>query len=145
MNHNLPGSSPILSMPLSFPSPSSRPLTPWSTISIHFPSILPYFSSHLLHCDHQHNSEEGPGSKPWTSSSNPRSSFPTSIPSGTYSYVSYVRVYATCRLRRIWFGENGPNQKVPWEFELYSADWSSWVRYVASLCIWFPDYLTSIM
>ncbi|KIM46925.1 hypothetical protein M413DRAFT_16491 [Hebeloma cylindrosporum] len=122
INRNMPGSSPILSMPLSFPSPSSRPLTPWSTINIHFPSILPYLSSQLLHYDDQHNSEEGPGSKSWPSSSNPRGSFPTSIPSGTYSYVSYVRVYATCRLRRIWFGESGPTQKVPWEFELYSAD-----------------------
>jgi hypothetical protein len=109
-------------MPLSFPSPSSRPLTPWSTISIHFPTILLYFSAPLLHYDHQHKSEEDPESNPWTSTSNPRSSLPSSIPSGTYSHASYVRVYASCRLRRIWFGENGPNQKVPWEFELYSAE-----------------------
>lgn len=44
------------------------------------------------------------------------------MPSGTFSHVSYVKVYATCRLRRIWFSEGGLQQRLPWEFQLYAAD-----------------------
>ena len=40
-------------------------------------------------------------------------------PSGSYSHLSYVRVYATCRLRRIWFTANGSTQQLPQEFQLY--------------------------
>jgi len=44
------------------------------------------------------------------------------LPGGAYSHVAYVKVYATCRLRRIWFSEGGPSKKFPWEFELYGDD-----------------------
>ena len=44
------------------------------------------------------------------------------VPSGTLSHVSYVKVYATCRLRRIWFSQTGATANLPWEFELYSVD-----------------------
>lgn len=43
------------------------------------------------------------------------------LPSGSYSHVAYLKVYATCRLRRIWFSQGGPSQKAPWEFELYGV------------------------
>ncbi|KAF8960366.1 hypothetical protein BDZ97DRAFT_1665912 [Flammula alnicola] len=111
-----PNSHPLLLLPLSFPSRSTHPLTPWSTINIHFPSLLPYFySPHLLEDERHEDAKQ-------RTSTNvlPRRS--SAVPSGSYAHVSYVRVYANCRLRRIWFGESGPTQKVPWEFELYSGD-----------------------
>jgi hypothetical protein len=46
------------------------------------------------------------------------------LPGGIYSHASYVKVYATCRLRRIWFSEirmadrGHDEQRMPWEFEL---------------------------
>ncbi|KAJ3776261.1 hypothetical protein FB446DRAFT_722065 [Lentinula raphanica] len=43
-------------------------------------------------------------------------------PAGQYSHTSYVKVYSTCRIRRIWFSDGGPNQKLPWEFELYAGE-----------------------
>ncbi|CAA7264270.1 unnamed protein product [Cyclocybe aegerita] len=61
----------------------------------------------------------------WGSSSHPphpTGAIPAAIPTGKYSHVSYVRVYANCRLRRIWFADSPAHQKVPWEFELYSSD-----------------------
>ncbi|KDR79949.1 hypothetical protein GALMADRAFT_116481 [Galerina marginata CBS 339.88] len=125
MNHVKSGSPPLLLLPLSFPSRSTHPLTPWNTINIHFPSLLPYFSSPALRSLSDGN-QEGTLEEPTTwrrgSSSHPSTSNPISIPTGTYSCASYVRVYASCRLRRIWFGESGPSQKATWEFELYSSD-----------------------
>lgn len=41
------------------------------------------------------------------------------VPSGAYSHVSFVKVYATCRLRRIWLSEAGSGQMLPLEFDLY--------------------------
>ncbi|TEB23395.1 hypothetical protein FA13DRAFT_1757084 [Coprinellus micaceus] len=99
------GKPPLLHLPLSFPGVSSRPLTSWTTINLHLPTYLPHFSSNLL----------APVEGDATQGS-------LAIPKGSYSHVSYVRVYATCRLRRIWFSENGLRQGLPWEFELYAGD-----------------------
>ncbi|KAI0676566.1 hypothetical protein C8Q78DRAFT_998348 [Trametes maxima] len=97
-------SRPILLLPLSFPPSSSRPLTSWCIIAIRLPTLLPHFGSAAL------AREDEPASSS------------VQVPSGTYSHVSYVKVYATCRLRRIWFSEGGPQQQQPWEFQLYAAD-----------------------
>ena len=43
-------------------------------------------------------------------------------PGGSYSHVSFVRVYATCRLRRIWFTANSSTQQLPQEFQLYGHE-----------------------
>jgi hypothetical protein len=127
LSHQKSGSPPLLLLPLSFPSHSAYSLTPWNTINVHLPSFLPYFSLSILHSsdgnDNNHDDRErDPTQEIKSRSSNPtRSTSLTVIPGGTYSHVSYVRVYANCRLRRIWFGEGDSGQKVPWEFELYSV------------------------
>jgi len=100
---------PLLHLPLSFPSMSSCPLTAWSTIVLHLPRLLHQFSS-LTPTAGESNAELN------------QNSGTAAFPSGHYSHVSYVKVYATCRLRRIWFSEAGPSQKLPWEFELYGAE-----------------------
>ncbi|EDR08067.1 uncharacterized protein LACBIDRAFT_297729 [Laccaria bicolor S238N-H82] len=107
LSHNKP---PVLHLPLSFPPTSSRLLTPWSTIALHLPTVMARFSTPSVITDH--DDEECRGG--WSSDPN------RTIPMGGYSHVSHVRIYATCRLRRIWFGDIGPSQKVPWEFELYA-------------------------
>src|SRR5882757_2713435 len=110
LSHQNSGSPPRLLLPLSFPSHSAYPLTPWNTINVHLPSFLPYFSLSILHSsddnDNDHDDcERDPTQEFKSRSSNPtRSTSLTVIPGGTYSHVSYVRVYANCRLRRIWFG-----------------------------------------
>jgi hypothetical protein len=39
-----------------------------------------------------------------------------------FSHITYVKVYGTCRLRRIWLSAaNIPEAAVPWEFGLYEA------------------------
>ncbi|KAI8969782.1 hypothetical protein BD414DRAFT_502635 [Trametes punicea] len=108
------GSCPMLLLPLSFPSPSSRPLTSWCTIALHLPSLLPHFSSAALTRD---SANDGA-----SASARLGQRGAVQVPSGTYSHVSYVKVYATCRLRRIWFSDGGPQQRMPWEFQLYAAE-----------------------
>ncbi|KAF9528359.1 hypothetical protein CPB83DRAFT_854469, partial [Crepidotus variabilis] len=125
------GRAPLLLLPLVFPASSSHPLTAWSTISIHFPTLLPYFSSPLLRSRSQNDPDSVETTQENTignhsvlptqaSQLHGGSGPPAPTPTGTYSHISYVRIYANCRLRRIWLSESGPSQKVPWEFELYS-------------------------
>ncbi|KAF9007108.1 hypothetical protein BDQ17DRAFT_1423185 [Cyathus striatus] len=118
LNRKRKNAPPLLHLPLSFPSKSSRPLTPWCTISLHLPTFVSYFSSSdLIDSDEEETQVVQGEHATWGL----RSSTSTGVlPNGPYSHVAYVRVYANCRLRRIWFAEGGPNQKVPWEFELYS-------------------------
>ncbi|TFK38054.1 hypothetical protein BDQ12DRAFT_684571 [Crucibulum laeve] len=111
---------PLLHLPLVFPSRTSRPLTAWTTISLNLPSFLPYFSSTNLINPNDDNIHAGHAESASGYARNAGSI--GTVPSGSYSHVSYVRVHATCRLRRIWFGESGPTQNVLWEFELYSDE-----------------------
>ncbi|KAF7360193.1 Cilia-and flagella-associated protein 20 [Mycena venus] len=105
-----PSSPPLLHLPLSFPSISSRPLTAWATVALHLPTFLPHFSSSSLL---SRGTEGAHMSAPSAAS----------MPSGSFSHTSYVKVYATCRLRRIWFSQGGPSKKAPWEFELYGDEY----------------------
>ncbi|KAF9078700.1 hypothetical protein BDP27DRAFT_1206204 [Rhodocollybia butyracea] len=106
-------SPPLLHLPLSFP-PSSSQLTAWSTISLHLPAFLPHFTNTSL-IDHVSESiyDEVLHTPVFSKAS---------APNGQYSHTSYVKIYPTCRLRRIWFSDGGPSQKLPWEFELYARE-----------------------
>ncbi|KAJ7741959.1 hypothetical protein DFH07DRAFT_837068 [Mycena maculata] len=99
-------SPPVLHLPLSFPSISSRPLTAWATVTLHLPTLLAHFTSASL--------PRGPEGAHMPA---------TSMPSGSFSHTSHVKVYATCRLRRIWFSQSGPSKQPPWEFGLYGDEY----------------------
>ncbi|KIK68459.1 hypothetical protein GYMLUDRAFT_154150 [Collybiopsis luxurians FD-317 M1] len=102
---------PLLHLPLSFPGSTE---TSWSTISLHLPTFLPHFTNmNLTEHESEFIDEDTPHVKPLS---------PATAPSGQYSHVSYVKIYSTCRLRRIWFGDGGPGRKLPWEFELYARE-----------------------
>ncbi|KZV61075.1 hypothetical protein PENSPDRAFT_759643 [Peniophora sp. CONT] len=96
---------PLLHLPLSFPTASSTPLTTWATVSLHLPSLMPHFSSPAFEEAREDYGDDRPDS-----------------PRGRYSHSSFVKVYATCRLRRIWFSQqpiaNGAEK--PWELQLYA-------------------------
>ncbi|KIJ62179.1 hypothetical protein HYDPIDRAFT_115049 [Hydnomerulius pinastri MD-312] len=103
---------PVLHLPLAFPQPSSSPLTAWSTFTLNLPKLVPWFAS----LSHSQSSNEfaddidlaGRGS-----------SSQVALPGGTYSHLDSIKVYATCRLRRVWLSESLPVSRMPWEFELY--------------------------
>jgi len=110
-----PTTPPLLHIPLVFPPlpplqheddvSGNTTETAWSTISLHIPSFIPHFSSSSL-------------LQPiFTSSSSPHGGYPT-----RFASVSYVQIYASCRLRRIWFSESKPSEGTgAWELELYGA------------------------
>ncbi|KAK7685911.1 hypothetical protein QCA50_010718 [Cerrena zonata] len=102
---------PLLHLPLSFPPSSSYTLTSWCTIDLNFPSLISQFNSGSL----THNNEADA-----STTEVPSNTF--RLPNGQYSHVSYVRIYATCRLRRIWFSESGPSEALPWEFQLFTGE-----------------------
>ncbi|KAF7351372.1 Cilia-and flagella-associated protein 20 [Mycena sanguinolenta] len=105
-----PSSPPLLHLPISFPSISSRPLTSWATVTLHLPTFLPHFSSSSLLA-------RGAESAHMPASSG------SGMLSSSFSHTSYIKVYATCRLRRIWFSQGGPSKQAPWEFELYGDEY----------------------
>ncbi|KDQ58669.1 hypothetical protein JAAARDRAFT_34504 [Jaapia argillacea MUCL 33604] len=121
-------SPPLLHLPLSFPPSSSHPLTSWATIALNLPSLLLHFSSPNLmdksrdplegetETDDDDLDNDDPG-KPL-----PHRILNGAVPTGIYSHVSFIKVHATCRLRRIWFSEGGPTQNSPWEFQMYAAE-----------------------
>jgi len=102
-----PTSPPLLHLPLSFPTASTTPLTSWTTISLSLPTLISHFSSRAL-VRNLHDDEEDVRLQE------------IELPSARFSHVSYVKVYATCRLKRIWFSETDSSQRLPWEFELYA-------------------------
>lgn len=113
----VPNAQPVLHLPLSFPQPSSRPLTAWSTITLNLPSLIPHFNTLAS----MNQLDDGEGSRHDINRSATLSTTNITVPSGTYSHLSYIKIYATCRLRRIWLSDLLPDSQVPWEFELYGA------------------------
>ncbi|KAI0346404.1 hypothetical protein BDW22DRAFT_754877 [Trametopsis cervina] len=103
---------PLLHLPLSFPPASSRPLTAWATINLNLSALMSHFSSaSLIQPDEQGSGDDE------LDVSRPQITVP--VPSGVYSHVTYIKIYATCRLRRVWLSEAGPSQALPLEFDLY--------------------------
>ncbi|KAI9569875.1 hypothetical protein HD554DRAFT_2019519 [Boletus coccyginus] len=113
-NHR--GASPVLHLPLAFPPSSSSPLTAWSTITLNVAKFVPHFASQALtHSASELTDAHHPAERGGTSNQVP-------LPSGTYSHLAFVKIYATCRLRRIWLSESAPITRTPWEFELYGDE-----------------------
>ncbi|KAL1746041.1 hypothetical protein HDZ31DRAFT_62601 [Schizophyllum fasciatum] len=119
------GSLPLLHLPLRFPQRTDEySASTWSTIDLHLPRLLAGFSATASTIDDETVDVDSarPASHIDSASSpiiDPRT---LALPAGPFSHVVYVRVYATCRLRRVWLSQSGPAQKVPWEFELYGCD-----------------------
>lgn len=104
----VPGAPPLLLVPLKFPQPPttsaySPALTSWCTLSIDLRMLMSHFNSkELLRTDEDGQTTQGV--------------FPS-----RFALVTYVKVYATCRLRRVWFtaGKESDAVRRPWELELY--------------------------
>ncbi|KAI5122634.1 hypothetical protein M0805_008720 [Coniferiporia weirii] len=127
---------PLLHIPLRFPPTSSRPLTSWATISLDLGGTMHQFRAVNAaarrddgsgeeagtHDDDDGDGEDGEGedtsNKQWQSALHGTDD--ARLPSGAFAKVLYVKVYANCRLRRIWFSE-GQRGVLPWEFGLYSS------------------------
>ncbi|WVO12528.1 hypothetical protein L204_100128 [Cryptococcus depauperatus] len=112
--HRLP---PLICLPLTLPSSDSQ-LTPWLEIPINLASLLPLFQSLCRITDEEQEQDE----------SRKRRRAQVELPSGEFESVSYVRIYANCRVRRIWFSAEGEQtfegmgKGVKDEWALYAAE-----------------------
>jgi hypothetical protein len=88
---------------LNLPATDQHTLTTWLDIKLNLASLLPLFKSLPRAQDHKDK----------------RQKLDTELPSGSFSEVTYVRVYANCRMRRIWFVR--PHFPCT---EIERADWS---------------------
>ncbi|KAL4269161.1 Cilia- and flagella-associated protein 20/CFAP20DC [Pleurotus pulmonarius] len=106
--------TPLIHLPLSFPSITDHTLTTWSTISLHLASLLSKATTlaAATYVTADNDAEDG---------GHEQLGAAYDLPSSGYSHIAYIKIYATCRLRRIWFSEAALGQRIPWEFELYSA------------------------
>ncbi|KAL5499196.1 hypothetical protein ACEPAH_1714 [Sanghuangporus vaninii] len=117
---------PLLHVPLRFPEASTRPFTAWSSISIDLGSMIHQF--HLIRASQQAGYESSAHAQdedhendvPNECTARELSGMNAPLPSGGLGKVTYVKVYANCRLRRIWFSED-KHGALPWEFELYAS------------------------
>ncbi|KAK4684214.1 hypothetical protein P7C73_g5981, partial [Tremellales sp. Uapishka_1] len=91
---------PLIHLPLNLPDATSSTLTPWLTTSMDLASLLPLFQT-LLKVrleEEEEDEEEGRRRKRRKAAE---------LPSGQFGHVTYVRIYANCRLRRIWLSAEG--------------------------------------
>ncbi|WVO21184.1 uncharacterized protein IAS62_002490 [Cryptococcus decagattii] len=92
-------SPPLVHLPLSvLSSESSCELTPWRHIELKLSSLIPLFQS--LARKYEEEEEKGTGSSK-------KRKTEIELPNGGFRSVSYVRIYANCRIRRIWFSSEG--------------------------------------
>lgn len=104
------GETLLMLIPLKLPSPPSAStfspaLTSWLTLSIDLRALSNHFGSKELD----------------TASGDASRGTQARTPHIRFTSVTYVKVYATCRLRRLWFSKDKEQEGVrrPWELELY--------------------------
>ncbi|WRT70214.1 uncharacterized protein IL334_007209 [Kwoniella shivajii] len=113
-------SPPMIHLPLQLPLQTSSTLTPWMTIPIHLAPLIQLFHSLPRPQRHASDDEEDEASR--------KRRKVAELPNGSFGSVSYVRIYANCRIRRIWFSAEGERtiqgmgKGVRDEWELYAAD-----------------------
>ncbi|KAK6909406.1 hypothetical protein I203_103424 [Kwoniella mangroviensis CBS 8507] len=112
----------LIHLPLQLPQQTPSTLTPWVHIPVSLAPLIQLF--HSLPRPQRHASDDGDDDD---EDSRKRRKV-AELPSGTFASVSYVRVYANCRVRRIWFSVDGERtiqgmgKGVRDEWELYAAD-----------------------
>ena len=123
---------PLLHIPLRFKSASASDSSPsttaWSTIDLDLHAMTRYFALFSQGAGTQREAESGALPTPTlTLTPTPHAhAHARPIPKDAFACVTFVKVYANCRLRRIWFSESkhssGVATHTPWEFQLYAAD-----------------------
>ncbi|WVQ72637.1 hypothetical protein IAR50_002196 [Cryptococcus sp. DSM 104548] len=109
---------PLIHLPLNLP-PSEHLLTPWLHVPLNLASLIPLFQS-LPRDTTETEHEQGRARK--------KRRVEAELPSGSFKSVSFVKVYANCRVRRIWFSAEGEKtlasmgKGVEDEWALYAAD-----------------------
>ncbi|KAJ1311856.1 hypothetical protein OPQ81_010317 [Rhizoctonia solani] len=88
---------PLLHVPLDLSPPGC--MNPWRTIAINLSTVIPHFNTAACAVN------------------GPRTAH---TPSGDYACMNYLKIYANCRLRRVWLAQT-PDESTnqAWEFGLF--------------------------
>ncbi|WVR00168.1 hypothetical protein IAU59_007310 [Kwoniella sp. CBS 9459] len=123
-------SPPLIHLPLQLPTAGPSQLTQWMHIPINLAALIPLFQ-HLprpqRHASASDSDEDEDDHHQAEDAARKRRKV-AELPQGGFGSVSYVRVYANCRVRRIWFSAEGERtiegmgKSVRDEWELYAAD-----------------------
>jgi hypothetical protein len=89
-------------LPLTVPRRCPSTLTPWLHLSFNLQSLIPLFNTLALR---QRAAEEGSSA----GDRKKRKVAAARVPTGRLGSVSHVRVYANCRVRRVWFVSRFPS------------------------------------
>lgn len=89
---------PLLHLPMVLPQRSQSTMTEWLDLALNIVSLLPLFQT-------LPRSAPLPGISEFDGVSLPKKQKrpDVELPNAQFGSISYVRVYANCRLRRIWF------------------------------------------
>lgn len=90
-------SPPLLHLPIHLPPVTVSTITPWLHINVNLHSLLPLFQTltrppSVVSEESDEDSDEGPRKRRKI----------LEMPNTRFASVSYVRVYANCRVKRIW-------------------------------------------
>ncbi|WWC91706.1 uncharacterized protein L201_006652 [Kwoniella dendrophila CBS 6074] len=116
---------PLIHLPLQLPQQTQSTLTPWIHIPLNLSPLIQLF--HSLPRPQRHASDDDEDDDDHETESRKRRKM-ADLPSGSFSNVSYVRVYANCRVRRIWLSAEGERtiqsmgRGAKDEWELYAAN-----------------------
>ncbi|KAL7418421.1 hypothetical protein Q5752_006879 [Cryptotrichosporon argae] len=112
---------PLLHLPLAFPADA---LTPWAEIALHLPTLLAPFAA-------SRPTAPAPGSRATTDAQGRTevarpAPARAQMPGTQWGGVDYVRIYANCRIRRVWLSEDGERTldslgRARKEWDLYAA------------------------
>jgi hypothetical protein len=99
-------SPPLIHLPLTLPKPSPSTLTPWRHISLNLVPLIALFHSlpRPQLGDTSPDSPERPQKRRRL----------VELQSGQLKSVSYVKLYANCRIRRIWFVSDRVLDNIIW-------------------------------
>lgn len=89
---------PLIHLPLELPKTDQHTLTQWLDIKLNLAPLLPLFNTlPRPQIENEAVNEDRVDRK------RRKVAEKVELPNDQFGYVSYVRVYANCRLRRIWF------------------------------------------
>ena len=88
-------SPPLIHLPLALPKASSSTVTSWLHISLNLAQVIPLFQT--LPRSGRHGLDDTEASPKI------KSRKISDLPSGKLGSITFLRVYANCRIRRIWF------------------------------------------
>ncbi|ORX40563.1 hypothetical protein BD324DRAFT_611289 [Kockovaella imperatae] len=113
--------TPLIHLPIAIPPKTASQLTPWLDIALNLNTLISLFG--ILKPPSKATEDSTPAERP----SKRLKEDSSHLPDGSLGSITYIRVYANCRLRKIWLSEHGQKtlnelgQAGHYDFGLFAA------------------------